>query len=324
MHAAGDATTFVRRTLERIARAYGLANVDVSVSPTLLLLRYGADRSTFIDLSTRIAGELRLDQITDVYALAEEAEQGRVTPAEGQLLLRAALSRGARFGWLLRVAGLGMIAGGVSLVLGPSFAELSLAVDLGIVVGLIKEAFGRLPPTWPLVPTVCGLLASTIAFLLAGEGADIRPLRVVIPPLATFLPGAALTVAMIELANGDLISGGSRLAYCAACLCLLVFGVVIGAEWAGIPVAEVETTDELLAPLLASAVGVVAFTIGVSLHSSAPPGTWPWLLAVVAVAWAGQELGAELLGARGPAGRATPHRLLHARLLAFGPGCDWR
>jgi uncharacterized membrane protein YjjP (DUF1212 family) len=83
MNGAGDATTFIRRSLQRIGQAYGLRNLGVFVVPTLLLLRYGDDRSTFVDLSSQIPADLRLDQVAAVYELVEEAEAGRVRPPLG-------------------------------------------------------------------------------------------------------------------------------------------------------------------------------------------------------------------------------------------------
>ncbi|HWC29530.1 MAG TPA: threonine/serine exporter family protein, partial [Dehalococcoidia bacterium] len=83
MNGAGEATTFVRRTLQRVGRAYGLQQLGVFAVPTLLLLRYGDDRSTFVDLSSRIPADLRLDQTAALYELIEEAQDARISPAEG-------------------------------------------------------------------------------------------------------------------------------------------------------------------------------------------------------------------------------------------------
>ena len=82
---------------------------------------------------------------------------------------------------------------------------------------------------WPLVPAVAGLVVCTIALLTIEHGLDCRPLHVLIPPLTIFLPGAALTVSMIELANGDIVAGGSWLAYGATRLFLLVSGLIVAA-----------------------------------------------------------------------------------------------
>jgi uncharacterized membrane protein YjjP (DUF1212 family) len=295
MNGAGEATTFVRRTLQRVGRAYGLQQLGVFAVPTLLLLRYGDDRSTFVDLSSRIPADLRLDQTAALYELIEEAQDARISPAEGMLRLRRILEVPPRFPTWIRVAAMPVISSGIVLLLDPSPLEFALAAGLGLLVGLLKEGVGRWPQVWPLIPAAAGLLVGACVLLLIKEGVDCRPLLVIIPPLATFLPGAALTVSIIELSNGDIIAGGSRLAYGMIRLFLLIFGVVIAAQWIGLP-ATPSTPDALPYAALLSALGPLLFTIGVCLHFSAPKGSFPWLLLVVAGAWLGQLAGAELLG----------------------------
>jgi uncharacterized membrane protein YjjP (DUF1212 family) len=294
MNSAGDATTFIRRSLRRIARAYGLQNFEVFVVPTLLLLRYGDERSTFVDLSSRIPVDLRLDQVGSLYELIEEAEAARVSPVDGIRRLSEILNAPPRFPAVGRVFTLPLVSAGIVLVLEPSLEELLVSIVLAVAVGALKEAGERWPRLWPLIPAAAALLATMATFLLMDAGVGGRPLRILIPALVTFLPGAALTVAMIELSNGDIIAGGSRLAYGIARLLLLVFGVVVGAQWVGIS-GEPATDLITLAPY-ASLAGLLLFTAGVFLHFSAPRGSFPWLLLVVAVAWTGQQLGALFFG----------------------------
>jgi uncharacterized membrane protein YjjB (DUF3815 family) len=78
---------------------------------------------------------------------------------------------------------------------------------------------------------------------------------------------------------------------------LLAFGIVIGAELAGLPSPDVltDTRTNLLgwwAPWL----GVALFGVAVSYYFSAPRGVLPWLLVVLLTAWIGQLLGNLLVG----------------------------
>jgi uncharacterized membrane protein YjjP (DUF1212 family)/uncharacterized membrane protein YjjB (DUF3815 family) len=319
MNGAGDATTFIRRSLQRIGRAYGLRDVGVFVVPTLLLLRYGDDRSTFVDLSSQIPTDLRLDQIAALYDLVEEAESARIRPVDGMTRLRLIVRTPTRFKGYLRVFALTLITAGIILLLRPSWEELVLSLALAVIVGLMKEAAGRWPPVWPLVPAAAGLVAGSAAFLIINEGFECRPLQVLIPPLATFLPGAALTVSMIELSNGDIVAGGSRLAYGTMRLFLLVFGLIVAAQWSGLP--GTSTTSEAIPlsryfPML----GLLAFTVGIYLHFSAPEGSFPWLLLVVAAAWLGQQVGSLFLGGYPGGFVGGMAMIVVARLIQDQPG----
>ena len=319
MNGAGDATTFIRRSLHRIGHAYGLRNLGVFVVPTLLLIRYGDDRSTFVDLSSQIPADLRLDQIAALYQLVDEAESARIRPVEGMRRLRTILVRRTRFAAYMRVFAMTLITAGIILLLEPSWQELALSLLLALIVGLMREGGARWPPLWPLMPAAAGLVAGTVAFLVIREGLDCRPLPVLIPPLATFLPGAALTVSMIELSNGDIVAGGSRLAYGTMRLFLLVFGIVLAAQGTGLPDASSSSEAIPLSryfPLL----GVLAFTAGIYVHFSAPKGSFPWLLLVVAAAWIGQQLGSLFLGGYPGGFVGGALMIIAARLIQDRPG----
>jgi uncharacterized membrane protein YjjB (DUF3815 family) len=119
-----------------------------------------------------------------------------------------------------------------------------------------------------------------------------------IASLTTFLPGSMLTTATVELASGEMVAGASRLVFGALQLLLLAFGIVAGAELAGLPRADAlhDTHAEVLgwwAPWL----GVVVYGVAAAAYFSAPRGALRWLLVVLLTAWIGQRLGGWLIGA---------------------------
>ncbi len=117
-----------------------------------------------------------------------------------------------------------------------------------------------------------------------------------IPPLVTFLPGALLTMATVDLAMGETITGASRFVAGLLQLALLAIGIVVGAELVGDPHsgpvagASADTLGSW-APWL----GVLIFGIGVYVHNCAPKGSLGWLLVVLFTAWTGQLAGERIL-----------------------------
>jgi hypothetical protein len=71
-----------------------------------------------------------------------------------------------------------------------------------------------------------------VAFLAHG-GNEAASLRLTIPPLVTFIPGALLTMATVDLAMGETVTGASRFVAGMLQLTLLAIGIVIGAELVG-------------------------------------------------------------------------------------------
>jgi uncharacterized membrane protein YjjB (DUF3815 family) len=136
-----------------------------------------------------------------------------------------------------------------------------------------------------------------LTFLLADLGWANANLKTMVAPLITFLPGAALTMAVIELSSAQMVSGASRLVSGALQLVLLAFGIVTAAEAFGVPVTEIlvegpADRTEWWIPWL----GVLVFGIGIALFNSAPSDTLPGLFLVLLVAFLGQQVGAQFLG----------------------------
>jgi uncharacterized membrane protein YjjB (DUF3815 family) len=101
----------------------------------------------------------------------------------------------------------------------------------------------------------------------------------------TFLPGGLLTTATLDLSAGQVISGASQLVAGTMQLVLLSFGIVAGAQIAGIP-AEVAITNGAKNTLRCWApwLGVVVFGIGAFVHFSGPRGSLGWSLIVLVAA----------------------------------------
>jgi uncharacterized membrane protein YjjB (DUF3815 family) len=147
---------------------------------------------------------------------------------------------------------------------------------------------------------VSAALVSVLVFLAVKHGLPVDPQYALVPPLVTFLPGAMLTFGMVELAYGDMVSGSSRLITGLVELVLLAFGLTAGAVLVGYrPEDLVEATREFVEPLWGLAapwVGVVVFGIGVFLTFSAPRNSLWWMLLVLLLTYAAQQLAAGFFG----------------------------
>jgi uncharacterized membrane protein YjjB (DUF3815 family) len=152
-----------------------------------------------------------------------------------------------------------------------------------------------------LVPPACATLVSVLSFEAVTHGvADDPGLRTLIAPLITFLPGGMLTTATVELASGEMVAGASRLVSGTVQLMLLAFGIVAGAEIAGLPPEQAIVDEQLnLLGWWAPWLGVLVFGVAAAVFFSAPRGSLAWLLLVLAVAWiaqfaAGQAISPEI------------------------------
>jgi uncharacterized membrane protein YjjP (DUF1212 family) len=270
----------------------------VVVLPTALMIAFGRAGWATIESTPQHVDTLRLDQISALYQLVHEAERGEVDPSDGLRRLRAIHAMPARHGAVVTVLAYAIMTVGLCLVLEPSARDVVISAAFGALVGAIVLATRGRPTLTVLAPILSATVVSALAFEAVQRGAADPGLRPLIAPLVTFLPGAALTTATVELASGEMVAGASRLVYGAVQLLLLAFGIVAGAELAGLPSEEVLRDDRTeLFGAWAPWLGVVVFGIAVALYFSAPRGALRWLLVVLVAAWIGQVAGERLVGA---------------------------
>ncbi len=311
--ACGEQTPRVEAILRRVAAAHGRDRSQVVAFPTALFLGLEDGKGQLVTVAEGPVRALRLDQLADVYALGEEAERAAVTPAEGLDRLDAILRQSPRFGPLGSLAGHVVLTMGLALVLAPSLTNLAAAAVLGAAVGLLKLSRRGQPGFAVPLPVVAAGLVSALVFLALQRGLPVDPGQSLIPPLVTFLPGALLTLGMVELAYGDMVSGSARLATGFVQLVLLAFGLAAGAALVGYaPEHLVETAPAPPGPAWAAWVGVLVFGLGVFLHFSAPRRSLGWIFLVLLAAFAAQRLAAPV----GPAGSSF-FGMLVTTLLAY-------
>jgi uncharacterized membrane protein YjjP (DUF1212 family) len=297
LSAADDPVSSTERTLEGIASTFGITNVEIAVLPTMLIVRAREAELSTVELAGGSGRTLRLDQIGEVYAIADCARRGVLDSRQGIERLAAMWNTPPRFGLLARLAGHSLLTVGLGLILIPQPTELLWCAGLGLLVGLLRELGAQWAGFEVLMPVAASLLASLIVFAGAAAGLVAAPLLLLISPLITFLPGGTLTTAMVELADHHPISGSTRLVAGATQVILLVFGIVLGQTLVGLNQAEAfaPPIDELLRWWLPW-LGPLVFAIGMFVHGVGPRGSLPWILLVVYVAWIGEQLGIRVFG----------------------------
>ncbi len=295
--ACGEQTAKVELLLRRIASAYGMRKSRVVAFPTAIFISLHDSTGERVTLADCQSQTLRLDQMADIYALGDAAQGGLLELKDALQRLAAIRRQRARFGSVGAVVGHSVLSVGLAIVLMPTPVNLATAAVLGFVVGLIKLASaGRSVLSVPL-PVVTATAVSSLVFLAIRHGLPIDPLHALIPPLVTFLPGGMLTLGMVELAYGDMVSGASRLTSGFVQLVLLAFGLGIGAALTGYFPADLVYSAGLSVTLpWAPWAGVLVFGLGVYFHFSGPRNSLQWLLLVLFLAFAAQRLAVGIVG----------------------------
>ena len=292
--AGGQPVHEVEADTRRIARRLGHRNMQISASPTgvVLALDSGAP-ATFESIN----GPLRLDQSAEVAAIRAGVLTGAIRPAEALARLsrlRATPHRYPRGGLEI---GMLCVASGIALILQPLWSSVLFAALAGQVTAQFIRFSGRWRSLATLTPFLVAFLIALAAFAAAQAGWIVGPLRSLLPPIAVLLPGALVVTGLSELAAGAMTAGTSRLAYGSAQLLLFALGVA-GAAWL------LRVPSEALGNQVVDGIGpwspfagVLLLTVGISLMESVPPRLVPWVALILSLTLTFQVWGQSLVGA---------------------------
>ncbi len=186
---------------------------------------------------------------------------------------------------------------GIALILRPAPRDVAAAAALGTVVGVLRLLARGRRSLEVLMPFLAAFAVALLTALAVKYEITDPGLRAMIASLVVFIPGVALTTAVLELTEGQMISGSSRLVWATMQLGLIAFGIVAGVSAAGVPPERAFSSSDALLGDWAPWLGVLVFGVGVMVAHSTPPGALLSLLVVLYAAWTGQVLGDALFGA---------------------------
>ncbi len=289
--AAGNAVALVERDLGQIAKRHGRPNTTVFALPTVLIVQSeeGQEHRVQLTPGPYRVGELRFDQMEGVLEIAREARAGRISPADGLRKLDAVWKMKHRYGDAGFVLGYLLATIGIALILRPTWAGRGYVAALGLTCALMLVVVRRQPAWNAVMPVVAAFLLSSAVALLYRFGIQEPAMQLLIPPLIIFLPGSTLTVAVVELAFANIVSGASRFVAGFIQLILLAFGILGGFKAFGGEMPASPGSPERMAPWLAWC-GVLIFMLGLHLFKSSRRRSLPWMLLTMLMAFAGQSV----------------------------------
>lgn len=293
MAAANYPVTMVHRVMEQTARAYGLDHEFLAL-PNYVQVGSASGEGIYI---ANPDFNVRYDQSFPLATLVARAPSGTVSPEEGMAELDRIRNLDKRFPVWVTILGYAVQSVGLALILQPTPWSLYGAAILGLLVGGLSVIGRRIEAIGYMLPTVCAFLVAFIVFTFENRwhvGTD--SLRALAAPLATFLPGAAITLAVIELTTHHVVSGASRLVAGFMQIAQLAFGILVAAQIAGIADANLVTTQLNRLGPWAPILGVLVYGLGIWLNFAPPAKFLPWMALMLYVAYAGQWVGNAVLG----------------------------
>ncbi|HEY0978502.1 MAG TPA: threonine/serine exporter family protein [Flavobacteriales bacterium] len=289
---AGNAAALIERDLGQIAKRNGVEHITVSVLPTVMFIQFddGEEQSLRLALGPYRAGSLRFDQIEGVLQIARDARSGKLSPSEGLRKLDAVWRMKHRYGDVGFVLGYLITTVGVGLMLRPTWEALGVVSVLGLICALLLVVVRRQPAWNAVMPVVASFILAACVGLAYRLGVTAPAMDLLIPPLIVFLPGSVLTVAIVELAFANIVSGATRLVAGFTQLILLAFGLLGGFRTFDPGDRVTTVVDPVRLGWWVPWVGVLLFAIGLHLYKSSRQRSVWWMMLTMAMAYAGQTV----------------------------------
>jgi uncharacterized membrane protein YjjP (DUF1212 family) len=279
----------VHIALQDLAKASGRPAVQAVVFPTSILVSsadgagaqtraVAAGDSSYllyqVDMVDRIVGVARTRPGAAAWVRRQVERVGSLPPP---------------FSRPQRIAAYGILSAALSVLLGASGLGVLLAAMLGLAVGAVLLFTESLPSSSQALVIVVLALGVALVVLLVAHAVDPDVLPAMIAPLVILLPGGLLTIGVIELATGQIMSGAARVSAGAMRLLLLATGIVAASTLVGIPARD-PVADNPLGPL-APWIAVALFGIGITVYQCARPASVGWIIVVLYVAYGAQVIG---------------------------------
>ena len=286
---SGYPVGLVRDALEDLATASGRPTVEAVVFPTSILV--SSSESAGAQTRAVSAGDssyllYQVDMVDRIVGVA------RTRPRAAEWVrrrIRGVAALPTPFTRPQRIGAYGVLSAALSVLLGASGWGVLLAGLLGLAVGAVLLVTERLSSGSQALVIVAVSTGVALVVLLIAHALDPGVLPAMIAPLVTLLPGGLLTIAVIELATGQMMSGAARAAAGAMRLLLLATGLVAASALVGIPARDPVAGNPLgpIAPWIA----VGLFGIGITVYQCARPASIGWIVIVLYVAYGAQVLG---------------------------------
>ena len=293
-HALGYPSHRVEEMLGDAAERLGVEG-QFFTTPTSIFAAFGAQDAQRTFLVRLEPGDLHLEHLGRVQAIAEDVLDGRLTPREGLTALEALRREPPRWNAATTILAFGLAAGAAGHFLGGGLPEVLTAGGLAMLTGGLATL--RLLPDG--MRRFFEVFAAFVVSFAVGGIAMRTPLSTYVATLGglmVLLPGLPFSAAMSELNSQHLVSGTARLTGAIVRFVGLAFGVALGSRVAhlvfGTPPHLTAHALPAWATWIALAIAPLAFTV----LMRARPVDAPAILAVCIAAYWGSHFGSHALG----------------------------
>ena len=277
LYVNGQATEQMVSAAERLARALGLHATIVPRWGALELLVDDEQGMMTFQVAADPTG-VEMDRVASMMRTIDAVVAGRLAPDAAVARVEDIARLPPAPTWLFALAA---AAGAVALAILfgvrhlPAAALIFGSAGAG---GFMRRALGRLSANLFLQPFCASVLAGLIGGLAVLHGISSSLRLVAVCPCMVLVPGPHFLNGALDLANGRIGLGATRLIYATGIVAAICAGLLIGVSLLGVslPADAGGTVIPLWEDVVAAGVAVAAYSV----FFSTPSNMLPWPIAV--------------------------------------------
>ncbi len=298
LHSFGTPAHRFEEVMERVVSSLGLQGHFLA-HPTAFFAELRSDgvnggREVFMVRAE--PGETNLEKLVRIQAIVKQVADGHLPIEEAATKVRAVVTDPPSFGKAAVVASFGLSSATAARFFGGGWREMLLAAALGLLISSLAVWTAKRPN----LSQVLVLLAATLAGFGGVMAAHYIPhtaaFTITLASIVILLPGLKLTIALREVATGNLVAGSARLTDAAMTLLMLAFGVVLGRQIAVQFASAFKESTSIAMPLWTEWAALCAVPVAYMVLFQARKRDFGWIFMASLVSFISTRLGAAWLG----------------------------
>lgn len=236
LHAYGTTAHRLEGAVMAVATTLGL-ECGVWSNPTGMILSFGEaghSRRETVRVVRLPPGETDLYKLCEVDRVAASVMAGTLDLEAGHAALRALDRPASQRAKIIQMLAFGLAAAAVAGLWRLPWLDIATAGLTGVLLGMLDWATRDRPRLKEASDAIAAMFAGGIAVIVASFIGPLNLNTVIIASLIVLMPGMALTNAVNELTNQNLVSGTARFAGAMSTILKLSIGMMVAVTTAKI------------------------------------------------------------------------------------------
>ena len=223
----GSETYRVEETAQRMAKGFGMEQVNIAAFPTSVFLEADG-RACVRRISRRGTNSRRIAMVNEI---SREVEHGKLSAEQAERALERARSTPG-FSQRVLIPAYALAAASFCLLFGGDAATFGVTFAIGVIVQAVQPWFAHIQMGVLLGNFVGGWLTAVLAQMLQIALPVYNVNAAIIGGIMPLLSGLAMTTAVRDTMYGDLVSGMTRALEAMLLATAVAIGVYTGLKMA--------------------------------------------------------------------------------------------